>query len=98
VRKLRAEGVSVIYISHRLDEIFELCDRVTVLKDGRRVATREIAATSHDDLVSLMVGREIENYFPPKATRIDSVAAPALSLRNITAPGRVQNVSLSVRP
>lgn len=98
VRKLRSEGVSVIYISHRLDEIFELCDRVTVLKDGRHVATREIADSSHDDLVSLMVGREIESYFPAKSTQIDSVAAPALSLRNITVPGRVKDVSLSVRP
>ncbi|MBO6639127.1 MAG: sugar ABC transporter ATP-binding protein [Roseitalea sp.] len=98
VRTLRAEGVGVIYISHRLDEIFELCDRVTVLKDGQHVATRPIGETDHDELVSLMVGREIENYFPPNAEAVDMAVPPVLHLRNISVPDRVRNVTLSVQP
>ena len=98
VRALREEGVSIIYISHRLDEIFEICDRVSVLKDGRHVATREIAVTTHDELVSLMVGRDLSQYFPPKATEVDHAAPPALELRDVTAAGRVRRASLSVQP
>jgi ABC-type sugar transport system ATPase subunit len=57
VRSMRAQGASVVYISHRLVEIFDLADRVTVLKDGRSVATKDVRATSRADLIELMVGR-----------------------------------------
>ncbi len=97
VRQLRAQGVAVIYVSHRLDEIFALCDRVTVLKDGQKVATREISETDHDMLVRLMVGRDLAQYFPPKATtRRDG--PPALAFRSVSVPGRVRDVSLQVHP
>ena len=59
VRKLAAEGVSVIYVSHRLAEIFALCHRVSVLKDGRLAGTRDVAATTPDELIRLMVGRDV---------------------------------------
>lgn len=100
VRKLRDQGVSVIYISHRLDEVFELCDRVTILRDGECVATQEISNTSPDELVTLMVGRKLGNYFPPKAKveNFDSNVPAALSLKNITVKDKVENVSLEVRP
>ena len=98
VRSLRKAGVSIIYISHRLDEIFEVCDRVSVLKDGAHVATREIAGTTHDELVSLMVGRDLAQYFPPKAAAVDRTAPPALELRDVSAAGRVRGASLSVQP
>ncbi|MER6951962.1 sugar ABC transporter ATP-binding protein [Nonomuraea sp. NPDC000554] len=67
VRRLQERGIAVLYISHRLREVFDLADRVTVLKDGRRVTTVPIAEVTSDDLVRLMVGRDLGAYFPPRA-------------------------------
>ncbi len=64
VRSLREQGVTIIYISHRLDEIFELADRVTVLRDGQFIKTMEIAQTNKDELIKYMVGRELTEAFP----------------------------------
>ena len=66
VRDLRENGISIIYISHRMAEIFSLCDRVTVFRDGRYVSTEEIAAVTPDDVVRSMVGREITQLYPDK--------------------------------
>ena len=63
---LRAAGVAIIYISHRLEEIFRIADRVTVLKDGVRVATRPVTGVNRDQLISLMVGRPLSDVFPPR--------------------------------
>jgi ribose transport system ATP-binding protein len=98
VRALRESGVGIVYISHRLDEIFELCDRVTVLKDGQLVATQQVAETSHEQLVKLMVGRDLANYFPPRAATIDRSRPPALAIDGVTVPGRVDGASISVQP
>ncbi|MGI8335186.1 sugar ABC transporter ATP-binding protein [Actinomadura scrupuli] len=68
VRRLRERGIAVVYISHRLREIFELADRVTVLKDGARVATAPIDRLTTTELVRLMVGRELSDYYPPRAS------------------------------
>ena len=83
VRNLKASGVSIIYVSHRLAEIFELCDRVTVLKDGRVTGTRVVAETTQDALIRLMVGREVvvsREALPAVAGRtvleVDAVVAP----------------------
>ena len=65
IRTLTARGVTVIYISHMLDEIFEIADRVTVMKDGRIMGTAPPAELTREDLVRMMVGRTIESYFPP---------------------------------
>jgi len=67
VRKLRAEGVAIVYVSHRLPEIAAIADRVTVLKDGRRTATDAAAAMPPERLVRLMVGRDLAEYFPPRS-------------------------------
>ncbi|MFC9701412.1 sugar ABC transporter ATP-binding protein [Streptomyces sp. NPDC056943] len=69
VRRLRERGIAVLYISHRLREIFDLADRVTVLKDGAKVATEPIDRITTADLVRLMVGRELTDYYPPRAQR-----------------------------
>ena len=61
IRRLQADGVTIIYVSHRLEEIFELCQAVTVLRDGRHVATQPIGEVDHDELVRLMVGRELRS-------------------------------------
>ncbi|MEU0483795.1 sugar ABC transporter ATP-binding protein [Streptosporangium sp. NPDC006013] len=73
VRRLQERGIAVLYISHRLREVFDLADRVTVLKDGKRVTTVPIADVSSDDLVRLMVGRDLGTYFPPRATATGQV-------------------------
>ncbi|WP_205315810.1 sugar ABC transporter ATP-binding protein [Nonomuraea lactucae] len=67
VRRLRERGVAILYISHRMREIFDLSQQVTVLKDGVRVATRATAEVTQGELVSLMVGRELSHYYPPRA-------------------------------
>jgi ribose transport system ATP-binding protein len=66
MRELRAAGVAIVFISHHLEEIFEICDRITVLRDGEYVATCDVAGMTTDRLVEMMVGRRIENSFPPK--------------------------------
>ena len=68
VRALRDEGHGIIYISHRLNEIFELADRVTVLKDGKTIDTKLVTETDEDDLVRMMVGRELTDMYPPAST------------------------------
>lgn len=93
---LKTSGVAIIYISHRLEEIFAHCDRVSVLKDGRHVATHAVADLDRDKLVSLMVGRDMRELFPPKRpARAD--AATVLEARDITVPGRVQGASLVLK-
>ena len=69
VRNLRARGVGVVYISHRMAEIFTLADRVTVLRDGEYVATKAVAETSEPELITMMVGRVIDHLFPKFATQ-----------------------------
>ncbi len=64
IHRLKAQGVTVIYISHRLDEIFEICDRVTVLRDGQYVTTKNTSDTNKIDLINLMVGRELKEIYP----------------------------------
>jgi len=66
MRELRAAGVAIVFISHHLDEIFEVCDRITVLRDGEYVGDCDVAQVDTDRLVEMMVGRRIENSFPPK--------------------------------
>ncbi|WP_410218986.1 sugar ABC transporter ATP-binding protein [Paracoccus sp. (in: a-proteobacteria)] len=66
MRELRAAGVAIVFISHHLEEIFEICDRITVLRDGEYVGSCDVADVTTDRLVEMMVGRRIENSFPPK--------------------------------
>ena len=94
IHALRANGASVIYISHRLAEVFQLADRVTVLKDGRSVMTSEVARTTRAELVNSMVGRTLtEQYPPPEAAG----GGPLLEVRHLSIEGCVYDVSFSVR-
>ena len=63
IKKLTAKGIGIIYISHRMSELQEIADRVTVMRDGEYIATKEVATTSNDELVALMVGRKLDNYY-----------------------------------
>jgi rhamnose transport system ATP-binding protein len=94
VRKLKARGVGIVYISHRLDEIFEIADRVTVLRDGAYVGEREVAATNSAELVQMMVGRRIDNLFPKVAVPIGE---PVLEARGLRREPTTRDVSLTVR-
>ena len=93
VRKLTARGISVLYISHRLDEIFELCDRVTVLRDGRRVSTRAIGDADRERLIREMVGRSIQEEFPARGSAWGDVA---LRVNGLSTAGRFRDVSFEL--
>ncbi len=64
IRDLKKQGVAIIYISHRMEEIFEICDRVSVFRDGTYVGTKDIADTNKDELISMMIGYQLKNIFP----------------------------------
>ena len=70
IHALKAKGITIIYISHRLDEIFDLCDRVTVMRDGNVISTKDIADVTRPSMIAEMVGRSIENEYPPRAKDI----------------------------
>ncbi len=95
IRGLRARGAGVVYISHRLEELTAIADRVTVLRDGRSVATRGVSEINERDLISLMVGRELSTVFPKKEVEFGEVV---LELRDLGCSGAaVRSVNLSVR-
>lgn len=94
IRALRAEGHSIIYISHRLNEIFQVADRVTVLKDGQSVGTKRVADTDHSELVRLMVGRPITDMFPPVESKPGKVL---LEVKGLCVEGTVFDVDFQVR-
>lgn len=97
IRDLTAEGVAVVYISHRLDEIREIGHRVTVLKDGRTVATGlPVADIPAREIVRLMTGRTIEYVFPPRA--VAGVGEPALRVEGLSRAGEFTGVGFQVRP
>ncbi|PYV16255.1 MAG: sugar ABC transporter ATP-binding protein [Acidobacteria bacterium] len=91
---LRTEGLALIYISHRLEEIFRVSDRVTVMRDGRTIATHETGAVSRGELVREMVGRELARIFPVRREPLPEVA---LEVRHVSRGARVRSVSLRVR-
>lgn len=73
IRKQEKRGVTVIYISHRMEEIFQICDRITVLRDGRHVGTELVEALTEDQLIEMMVGRPLETVFPEKNSNLGEV-------------------------
>jgi ABC-type sugar transport system ATPase subunit len=95
VRRLRSEGRSVVYISHRLDEVLTLADRVTVFKDGEYVVTASTADMTHDTLIRAMIGRDLVDLFPARASAKD--APPMLAISGLDVPGKISDVSLAVR-
>jgi ribose transport system ATP-binding protein len=96
VRGLAAQGVAVVYISHRLEEIREIGDRLTVLKDGRTVATGlAVEATPTAELIRLMTGRSIEYVFPPRTAH--RLGEPVLEVEGLALPGVFADVTFTVR-
>ena len=96
MRKLRDQGISLIYISHKMDEIFEICDQVSVLRDGKLVMTKDTKDTDLNELIAAMVGRSLENRFPP----VDNTPGKdILSIQHISTKfePHIQDVSFNVR-
>jgi len=93
IAKLKARGVTVIYISHRLDEVFRVTDRITVLRDGRYVTTINTLDTNRQELVRLMVGRELNESFPPRHHELGEIVLEAKALTG----NSVENISFTLR-
>src|SRR5207249_184670 len=93
LRQLRSQGIGIVYISHRLEEIGRIADRVTVLRDGRSVGTQEAGRHDPDELIRWMVGRTLTDHYPRPPHRPGPVA---LRVRDLVAPG-VHGVSFELR-
>jgi ribose transport system ATP-binding protein len=94
IRRLAAEGVGFIYISHRLQEVFAICDRVTVLRDGAVVGTREVAAVDSGALIGMMVGRALTDIYPERRREPGEVV---LSVRGLSRRGVLDGIDLDIR-
>ena len=94
IQSLRKAGVSIVYISHRMEEIFELCDRISVLRDGTYVGTRNIPETNMNDIVKLMIGREIGERYPERVCKIGETV---LKVSGLTKKGMFQDVEFEVK-
>ncbi len=94
IRDLKKSGIAVIYISHRMEEIFEICETVTVMRDGQIIGTRDVDKVSTDELVEMMVGREVSSAYPSRNVEIGE---EVLRVENLCRKDRKQNVSLSLR-
>ena len=92
IHQLREKGISIIYISHKLDEIFEYCDIVTVLRDGRVIDTKPVGEITREEMITKMVGRTIENEFPPRA---HFVGEPLLEVRNLNTR-KLHNINFTL--
>jgi ABC-type sugar transport system ATPase subunit len=98
VRRLRTNGVSVIYVSHRMREIYEIADRITVMRDGGVVGVREAKTTTPSEVVQMMVGRELVDLYGVRTAPLELSAPPALEVRGLSAGTLLHDVSFSVRP
>ncbi|MEO8882763.1 MAG: sugar ABC transporter ATP-binding protein [Devosia sp.] len=95
IRRLTARGVAIIFISHKLDEVMRIANRVTVLRDGQLIATVDASALTADSAAQMMVGRELSNLYPPKHEP-DVDAPKVLSVRHLRAPG-IEDISFELR-
>ncbi|MCP1290654.1 sugar ABC transporter ATP-binding protein [Chromobacterium sp. S0633] len=94
MEQLKRRGVAIVYVSHRMEEIFRVCDKISVLRDGCFVGERQIAATDFDEVVRLMVGREIGDRFPKRAS---APGAVRLEVEGLADDGRIRDIGFEVR-
>ena len=94
IESLRKKGVSMVYISHRMEEIFELCDRITVLRDGSYIGVKNIPETNMNEIVKMMIGREIGERYPSRNVKIGK---EVLKVKELTRKGTFHDVNFSVR-
>lgn len=93
VKSLKEKGIAVIFITHRLEEIMSICDRVTVMRDGRKIKTLPIEEVEIDGLIKLMVGRNLEQQYPKKEVKIEN---EVLRVENLTRKGVFENINFSL--
>ncbi|MFM0288074.1 sugar ABC transporter ATP-binding protein [Paraburkholderia megapolitana] len=98
VAKLKSRGIAVVYISHRMDEIMRISDDISVMRDGQYICTHDRNETTIGALINLMVGREMSDVYPPRATPLNMNRAPLLEVRNLTINGKFHDISFGVRP
>ena len=94
IRLLKEKGVTVIYISHRLEEVFEICDRLTVLRDGRHICTLDVASTTKPMLIEKMVGRSMEIEFPPR--QVKRLGEPLMEVSDLCTPGFLEDIHFTL--
>ena len=94
IRTLKAEGKGIVYITHKMNELFEIADEVSVFRDGRFVGEHAASDVTRDDIIKLMVGREITQMFPKQTVPIGDVV---LSVKNLTLEGRFRDISFDLR-
>ena len=97
IRKLKSEGISVVYISHFLEEVREIADRFTVLRDGQSVASGEIVSVTDEELIAQMVGRAVQNLFPQRPPRQFEHSDTILAARDLASPPLLKNASFELR-
>jgi len=98
IRRLKAKGISIIYISHRMEEIFEIADRITVMRDGMRVATERIANLTMEQVIEQIVGQKVEQVLAWKDRHVNRTTAPLLEVKDLVAADRVRNISFTLYP
>lgn len=94
VNRMRGEGKTILYISHKMDEIFRLSDDITIMRDGKKIQTLPVDQVKREDIISMMVGRKIDNIYPSRESDVGDVI---LDVQNLSGGKRFQNVSFQVR-
>jgi inositol transport system ATP-binding protein len=94
IRNLKKQGVAIIYISHRMEEIYELADSITVFRDGQFICTDSMKNMTKDRLITSMVGRKLDNYFPKKQVKVGEIA---LQVKNLNRKGVFKNINFEVK-
>jgi len=98
INQLKEKGYAIIYISHRMDEIFRICDRITILRDGRKITTEVIKETTLDTVIQHIVGAEFDKLFEWVERDVPTDVPPAFEIRNVKAGTKVDDVSLKIQP
>ncbi len=97
IRSLKNQGIAIIYISHRLEEVVNLADRITVLRDGNYIATVEAQSTSVQEIVAMMLGRRLDNMYPARKRAAKTEPRIVLAMERVTKRGKVQDINLTLR-
>lgn len=95
IRNLKQQNITIIYVSHKIEEIFEIADSITILKDGNLIQTASKEAVTKDEVINKMVGRTLSKIFPEK--KVDARKEQIMSLENVSVKDRIHNVSLDIR-
>lgn len=98
IAKAKAEGVSTIFISHRMPEVNDFCEYLTVLRNGKEAGTARVGELSEDEVVRMIVGRSLEATFPPRGEKRPAAAKPALEARSISVGDRLRDASYALSP